>query len=169
MKSTKAQEHVILNRTFDAPRGLIWKAYTEREHFEQWLMPKGFTLTIVKYDFREGGSRHWCLRSPDGKTMWEKSVFTDIVPEEKLTYVFSYSNEKGEIARSPYVPNFPLEVRNEISLKEWDGKTILTITGRPINCTEEEYKAYEGMRAGLEQGAKRTYDQLDDYVTKLKS
>ena len=59
----------VISRTFDAPRDLVWKAWTERERLMQWFGPKGFTMPIAKLDFRPGGMLHYCLRSADGKEM----------------------------------------------------------------------------------------------------
>lgn len=168
MKTIKSKE-LVIKREFSAPCNLIWRAYTERDHFENWIKPKGFKMNITKYDFRKGGVRLWSLQSADGKTMWEKSVFKEIIPQEKLIYIFSYSNEKAEIIRSPYMPDFPLEVENEVTLEEENEKTFLTVIGRPINFNEKEGKTYEKYIPGMEQGAKGTYDQLEAYVMKLQS
>jgi uncharacterized protein YndB with AHSA1/START domain len=60
----------ITSRTFDAPRELVWKAWTERERLMQWFGPKGFTISTAKLDFRPGGVFLYSMRTPDGKDMW---------------------------------------------------------------------------------------------------
>jgi len=64
-----ADREIVITRVFDAPRELVWKAWTERERLMQWFGPKGFTMSTAKLDFRPGGVFHYCLRSPDGHDM----------------------------------------------------------------------------------------------------
>ena len=57
-------------RVFDAPRDLVWKAFTESERLMQWWGPKGFTMLVAKLDLRPGGVFHYSMRSPDGRAMY---------------------------------------------------------------------------------------------------
>jgi uncharacterized protein YndB with AHSA1/START domain len=62
----------VITRTFDAPRDLAWKAFTEPDRMKHWWGPKGFTVFAAKMDLRPGGIYHYGLRAPDGGTMWGK-------------------------------------------------------------------------------------------------
>jgi hypothetical protein len=64
---------------------------------------------------------------------------------------------------------WPLEVLNTITFSEHEGKTILTISGGPINASAEERKTYDDSHAGMQQGFKGTFDQLDEYLSELKA
>ena len=91
----------VISRTFDAPRELVWKAFTEREHLMQWFGPKGFKMLAGTVDLRPGGTFHYGMQAPDGKTMWGKWIFREIVPPERLVTVVSFSDEQGgEIGRA---------------------------------------------------------------------
>src|SRR5579864_531181 len=91
----------VLSRTFNAPRELMWKAWTERDHLMQWFGPKGFTMPVAKMDFRPGGMFHYCMQSPDGNRMWGKFVYREIVVPERIVLVNSFSDEAGGITRHP--------------------------------------------------------------------
>ena len=89
----------LISRTFDAPRELMWKAWSERARLMEWFGPKGFKMPAAKIDFRPGGSFHYCLESADGHEMWGKFVYREIVAPEKIVLVNSFSDEDGGITR----------------------------------------------------------------------
>ena len=72
------------------------------EHMKQWWGPKGFTVIAAKMDLRPGGSYHYGMQSPDGNTMWGKFVYREIVPQERIVFINSFSDEKGGITRHPH-------------------------------------------------------------------
>ena len=76
---------------FNAPREVVWKAWTERERLRQWFGPKGFKMTTATMDFRPGGSFHYRLQTPDGKEMWGRFVYRQIVAPERILWVNSFS------------------------------------------------------------------------------
>ena len=67
----------VITRTLNAPRKLVWQAFTEAERLKKWFGPKGFTPDVSKMDLRPGGTYHYRLKGPDGSTMWGKWVFRD--------------------------------------------------------------------------------------------
>src|SRR5690242_1162231 len=83
----------VITRVFDAPRPLVWQAWTERDRLMQWFGPKGFTMPVATLDFRPGGVFHFCLRSPDGHQMWGKFAYREIVIPERIVWVHSFSDE----------------------------------------------------------------------------
>jgi uncharacterized protein YndB with AHSA1/START domain len=165
--TTNADEfEFIITRIFDAPRELVFKAWTESEHLKHWWGPKGFTFGVSKLDFRPGGIFHYSMRSPDGHEMWGKFVYREIVVPEKIVFINSFSDEEGNTVRAPFSPTWPLEVLNTLTLSENEGKTTLTLRGGPINATEEERKTYEAGFESMKQGFGGTFDQLADYLAK---
>jgi uncharacterized protein YndB with AHSA1/START domain len=68
-----------ISRVFDAPRDLVFKAFTDPEHMKHWWGPKGFTVIKSEMDLRVGGIYHYDLRGPDGSTMWGKFVYREIL------------------------------------------------------------------------------------------
>ncbi len=163
MDTTAAQELVIA-RTFDAPRELVWKAWTEQERLDKWWGPKGFLMKTAKLELKPGGVFHYSMQSPDGKVMWGKFVFREIRAPEKLVYVNMFSDAQGNATRNPWLPVWPLEILNTLTLEEKDGQTLLTIRGGPINATQEEIDAFLKNRPGMQQGFAGTFAQLDEYL-----
>ena len=61
-----SDREIVVSRTFDAPRRLVWQAWTKAEHLTQWWGPKGWTLPVCEVDFRPGGTWFYCMQGPDG-------------------------------------------------------------------------------------------------------
>lgn len=162
-----AQKQLIITRELNAPRGLVFKVWTEAEHLAHWWGPKGFTLVVSNLDFRPGGLFHYCMKSPDGFVMWGRFDYREIIAPEKIVFTNSFSDEAGNITRAPFSAIWPLKILNTLVLTEQDGKTLLTLSGYPIDATEEECAAFEGMHANMQQGFAGTFEQLEAYLATL--
>jgi uncharacterized protein YndB with AHSA1/START domain len=165
------RKEFVITRVLDAPRELVWKAWTEPERMAQWWGPKGFTMLTNKLELRPGGIYHYCMRSPEGFAMWGKFVYRETIAPEKIVFINSFSDEKGNITRHPMSATWPLEVLNTLTFSEHEalptgqaGKTTITLRGGPINATEEERKTFEAGYASMQQGFKGTFDQLDKFL-----
>jgi uncharacterized protein YndB with AHSA1/START domain len=158
------RNELILTRVLEAPRELVFKVWTEPEHFGKWWGPKGFSLNISKMEVRPGGMFLGSQRSPDGHVMWGKFVYQEVKSPEKLVFIQSFSDKDGNTVRAPFDPNWPLEIINNLTLNEENGKTLLTLQGGPVNPTEEERAAFDGMKQMVQQGFDGTFQQLTDYL-----
>jgi uncharacterized protein YndB with AHSA1/START domain len=159
----------VISRIFDAPRDLVWKAWTEPERLAQWWGPKGCTIRVVKLDVREGGMFHYAMSYKPGHEMWGRFVYREIAVPERLVYVSSFSDPAGGVTRAPFPtigPTFPLEILNRLTLEDEGGKTKLTLRGGPIGATEAERATFTGMFSSMQQGFTGTFDQLAQYLTK---
>jgi uncharacterized protein YndB with AHSA1/START domain len=160
-------EPFVITREFDAPRELVWKAWTERERLMEWFGPKGVKLTAASLDFRPGGSFHYGMRMPDGKEIWGKFVYREIVAPERIVLVNSFSDAKGGVTRHPWSATWPLEMLTTTTFAEIaPGKTKLTIVWSPLNATETERKTFTEGRPSMTQGWGGTFEQLADYLKK---
>jgi uncharacterized protein YndB with AHSA1/START domain len=159
---------LVLTRVFDAPQALVYKVWTDPEHFGKWWGPKGFSLSVTQMDVRPGGMFLGSQKSPEGHVMWGKFVYQEVTPTEKLVFIQSFSDQEGNTVRAPFNPNWPLENINILTLTEEDGKTVLTLQGGPLNATEEERAAFEEMRPMVQQGFGGTFDQLEGYLASQK-
>lgn len=157
----------VISRVFDAPRELVWKAFTDPEHMKHWWGPKGFTVRAAKMDFRPGGSYLYCLRSPDGHDIWGKFVYREIAAPERIVLVNSFSDENGGLTRHPMSPTWPLEMLSTFTFSEDEGKTTFTIRWSPLNASETERKTFEDGRKGMQQGWGGTLDQMEAYLAKF--
>jgi uncharacterized protein YndB with AHSA1/START domain len=158
-------KELVITRTFNAPRKLVYKAFSEADALAQWWEPKGSTIEVKKFDFRPNGMFHYKVESPHG-VMWVLFVYLEMVEPERIVFINSFSDEKGNIATNPFLPKFPKEILDIFTFEEHEGKTTLTLRGGPINATAEEYKAYTDMFSNMQQGYKGTWELLEEYLAK---
>lgn len=157
-----------ISRTFDAPRSLVWKAWTEPDRMAQWFGPKGAKVFHSKNDARPGGVYHYGMQTPDGNKVWGTWVYREISEPQRLVFVSSFSDEKGGIARHPMAPDWPRETLSTILFDEKNGKTTVTVKWVPINSTETERKVFRDAKASMHGGWSGTFDQLEEYVAEVQ-
>jgi uncharacterized protein YndB with AHSA1/START domain len=168
-KSSTKSPDFILSREFDAPRDLVWKAFTEAERMKHWWGPKGFTVIASKMDFRPGGTYHYGMKAPDGSPIWGKMRYREIVAPEKMVFINSFSDEAGGITRHPMSPTWPLEMLTIFTFEELPGgKTKFTVTWRPHNATAEEQATFDAGHNSMRGGWTGTMDQLEAYLAKTQ-
>ena len=156
----------VLERVFDAPRDLLWKAWTESDRLAQWWGPKGFTMVHCSVDLRPGGLFHYQMRSPDGHEMWGKFVFREVTPPQRLVFLVSFSDAQAGTLRHPLSAEWPLEVLNTVTFTERGGKTVLTVRGIPHNATEAERNLFANSHKSLDAGFSGTMQQLAEYLAR---
>jgi len=154
----------VISRTFDAPRDLVFRVWTDPDHLKHWFSPKGFTVIHANMDLRPGGVYHYGLRMPDGKEMWGKWVFREIVAPERIVVVQSFSDPAGGFTRHPFAPDWPLETLATKTFVERGGRTTFTLRWAPWNATEAERRTFEAGRPGMQQGWGGTFEQLESYL-----
>ncbi len=159
-------QEFVITRVFDAPRELVWKAFTEPQRMKEWWGPKGVTITKSEMDLRPGGSYHYAMRTPDGNTMWGKFVYREITPPSRMVFVSSFSDEAGGVTRHPMAPTWPLEMLSIFSFEEEGGKTRFTVRWSPLNASEEERAAFAAGHASMQQGWGGTLDKLAAFLAK---
>lgn len=124
------ERELIITRVFDAPRELVFKAWTECEHLQRWWGPKGFTAPFCKIDLRVGGKYLFCMRSPEGKDFWSTGVYREIVPLERLVCSDSFADAEGNVVPATHYgmgADFPSETQVTVTFAEHDGKTQMTL------------------------------------------
>lgn len=143
---------IVLSRVFDAPRDLVFRAWTEKEHFVKWFGPRGFTTTIHAADMRVGGLLRFDMRAPDGKVYDNRIAFLEIKRPELL--VFDHGSDKDDD---------PGRFRVTITFDEQsDKKTVMTM--RQLHPTKEQRAIKIGFGA-VELG----YQTLDKLAEHLRS
>jgi uncharacterized protein YndB with AHSA1/START domain len=158
----------VISRVFDAPRELVYKAFTDPEHMKHWWGPKGFKVIASEMDLRPGGMYHFGLQAPDGSTMWGRFVYREISAPERVVWVHSFSDEKGGLTRHPMSPEWPLEMLATMSFEDVAGKTKLTISWAPISESDEERETFDKGRPSMTQGWSGTFDQLEAYLANVQ-
>ena len=156
-----------ISRTVNAPRELVWKAYTEQEPLMAWFGPKGFSMPHSRYDFRPGGEFHYCLRTPTGFEMWGKWTFIDIVVPTTLSMIITFSDAHGGLTRHPMSAAWPLQTLSRTTFSEIEGKTQIAIEWEPYQSSADEIFAFQAGHASMVQGCNGTFEQLEGYLAQL--
>jgi uncharacterized protein YndB with AHSA1/START domain len=134
-----ARDAVVIERSFDAPVDLIWRMWTEPEHFKAWYGPDGAAVPVAKMDVRVGGSRLVCLEmdTPGGPVqMWFTGEYREVAVNERLVYTESMSDENGNVLLPPDMSmpgGHPVVTEVAVELTDLGGRTkmVLTHTGVP--------------------------------------
>jgi uncharacterized protein YndB with AHSA1/START domain len=157
-----------VERTLKAPRRLVWEAFTRAEHLVHWWGPKGFALDVVALDVRPGGLFHYKMTGAAG-VMWGRFVYRELDPPARMTYVSSFSDPSGGLARAPFSEKWPLETLNVMTFEEKDGATRMLLRATPMTEDADERAAFLGHFASMRGGFGATFDQFDVYLADLQS
>jgi uncharacterized protein YndB with AHSA1/START domain len=150
--STPSDREIVMTRAFDAPRELVFKAYTDPTIIRPWWGWRDSTIIVDKLDLQPGGAWRFIGRQPDGNEYAFRGEYREIVPPERLVYTFEYEGMPGHI------------LVETITFEEHDGKTTLTSVS-VFDSVEDR----DGMLAtGMAEGAAESFDQLEEYLDSLK-
>jgi len=154
----------IVSRTFKAFLERVWKAWTEPEPMAQWWGPKGFKAAIKTLDLRPGGMSHYLLILPQGQEMWGRLVYREVVPEKRLVYVNSFSNESAGLTRHPLHEGWPLQLLSTVTFAEEAGKTTVTVRWEPYEATDAERAVFAAGHESVQGGWSGTLNRLEAYL-----
>src|SRR5262245_17393259 len=142
---------ITLTRIFDAPRVLVWKAWTDPKMMAQWFGPRGFTIPVCELDVRAGGSLRIVMRGPDGNNYKMKGEFLEVVPPERLVFSNVATDNQDKHL---------LEGKTTVTFTEKDGKTTLTVKSHAIGLVPIALQ----MLAGMEAGWTQSIDKLEELL-----
>jgi uncharacterized protein YndB with AHSA1/START domain len=91
-----ARTDLVITRVFDAPRSLVFQAWTEPDRVARWWGPQGFTTVSCNMDVRPGGTFRVCVRSPEGTEYWKQGVYREVVEPERLVFTFAWEDPEGK-------------------------------------------------------------------------
>jgi uncharacterized protein YndB with AHSA1/START domain len=163
-RAESEEQALVITRFFDAPRDLVFKAWTEPERLMRWWGPKGFTSPVCKIDLRPGGVYLNCMRSPEGKDYWSQGVYREIVRPERIVCTDTFADEKGnKVSPQQYGmnPDWPDEMVISVTFTEHSGKTRFTLHHSPMKPGPD--------RDMCEQGWNESLDKLEDYLAKAQA
>ena len=145
--TTPSDREIVLTRVFDAPRHLVFEAFSKPELLRRWFGPRGWYLVVCEVDLKVGGGFRFVLRGPDGRDMGMRGVYREIVPPERSVHMESYDDYPGESqVTSVFV--------------EEGGKTTFTAT--VLYASQEVRDAV--IKSGMEHGAAESYDRLAELL-----
>ena len=128
------KDAVVIERIFEAPVELVWQMWADPDHFKHWYGPHGFTVPVANMDVQVGGQRLICMemQTPNGsQKMWTVGEFVEIVPNVRLVYTESISDEAGNVlspAALGMPEGTPATTRVTVVLEDLDGRTKMTMT-----------------------------------------
>lgn len=121
---------VVIERIFDAPRELVFSAWTDRGHLANWYAPNGCQISFKTLEIRPGGVVHSCILTPDGHECWCKGTYLEIDPPKKIVYTMAIADAAGNLMRPADAgmdSDWPRETTVTVSFVELGGKTKLTL------------------------------------------
>ena len=145
--TTPGDREIVLTRVFDAPRQMVFDAFSKPELLRRWFGPRGWSLDVCEVDLRIGGGFRFVLQGPGGQRMGMRGVYKEIVPPERSVHLESFDDYPGESkVTSVFV--------------EQDGKTTMTAT---VLYPSQEVRDIV-IRSGMEHGAAESYDKLAELL-----
>ena len=143
---TANEQELVIKRVFDAPRKLVWQAWTDPEKLKLWSAPKGFTIPVSEGELKPGGKWHATMVSPDGKEMSLGGEYREIVEPSRLVFTHAWDND-GKPGPETLVT---------VTLVERGGKTEMTFRQTGFDSVES--------RDGHSEGWSECFDKLDDVL-----
>ena len=150
--TTPTDREIVLTRVFDAPRHLVFDAFTKAELLKRWFGPRGWSLVVCEVDLRVGGGFRFVLRGPDGTQMGMRGVYREIVPPERSGHMESFDDYPGESQVTSV-------------LTEDGGRTTLTAT---VLYPSQEVRDIV-IKSGMEHGAAESYDKLAEMLASVEA
>ena len=147
--SETAQRELVIMRIFDAPRSLVFKAWTEPERQIQWLGPRGFTGKILQSAKAPGDAYRYYMRDPQGGDHWQQGIVREMIEPERLVFTYAWANEQGQATRP--------ETLVTLTFEDLGGKTRMTLRQGIF----ESVSARDDHRGGWNS----SLDRLAEYVS----
>ena len=131
---------LVITRVFDAPRSLVFEAWTRPEHLVHWWGRRGVTLPVCEVDLRPGGAYRFCMREPTGRDFWVSGVYREIVAPQRLVFTCGLENEEKSH-----------DALWTVTFAEREGKTTLTVHQVLFDPAQARAGAKEGLAECLER------------------
>jgi uncharacterized protein YndB with AHSA1/START domain len=138
---------LTITRVFDAPRSLVFKVWTQPEHFSRWLGPKDFTAIACHMNVQVGGMYRACIRSPEGNDHWMQGIYREIIEPERLVFTFAWEDENSQPKHETLVT---------VTFEEQNNKTLMTFQQAIFESTES--------RNSHNTGWSECFDRLEVYL-----
>jgi uncharacterized protein YndB with AHSA1/START domain len=142
---------IIGVREFDAPRGLVFDAWTDPKHLARWWGPNGFTTTTMSFDLRPGGVWHFVMHGPDGRDYQNRVTFEEVLRPERIVYRHGDGDDVE-----------PVRLRQTVIFEDLGGRTRMTWRGDFPSAAERDRVIGE---YHADSGLMQTMTRLDEFVS----
>jgi uncharacterized protein YndB with AHSA1/START domain len=146
------ERELVITRVFDAPRELVFRAWTDPQHMARWWGPKDFTNRVEKMNVRPGGVWRIIMCAPDGAEYPSQGIYREIVPPERLVFTNDAVDKDGNVIIDGFTT---------VTFDDQDGKTKLTLQTRGVAMVGYAANYLKGMEMGWMQ----TLDRLAQEVS----
>ena len=160
----------VIARVVRAPRDLVFAAWTQRPHLEQWFGPKGCRLSVRRLELRPGGIMHYGMHFAGGGEMWGRWVFREIAPPERLVFSASFADPAGNVVRAPHTDAWPLHMLSTVTFAEHAGKglgTVVTVETSALDASAVEQATFDAGHESMRGGWGGTLDMLEAHLAKV--
>ncbi len=155
----------VLERIFDAPRELVWKAWTDPDLVLRWYGP-GVETTIHGFDLKPGGA--WLNEMKMGENSnYQKMTFQEVIPPEKLVWHHCSTDADWNVASNAMMPDWPQTLLTTVTFEEADGKTRVRLSQIPMDATEAEIAFFAAAMANMDGGWGKGYTIIDEILAEL--
>ena len=156
----------ILDRVFDAPRELVWQAWTDPKLLHQWYGP-GVETIIHKFDLEPDGVWLNEMKMSSGSN-FQKAIFQEIIKPEKLVWHHCSTDADWNIAANPMMPDWPRILLTTVTFDEKGDQTNVRLSQIPLDATDAEIACFAKMKDGMSGGWGKGYAIIDELLAKLK-
>ena len=157
----------LLNRVFDAPREMVWRAWTDPEILHRWYGPN-IETSIHQFDLKPGGA--WLNEMKMGdKSDFSKMVFQEVTQPEKLVWHHSSSDPDWNIISNPMMPDWPRVLLTTVTFEDIGTQTKVRLTQVPLDSTDAEIACFAQAMANMDHGWGAGYAILDELLTELQA
>jgi uncharacterized protein YndB with AHSA1/START domain len=163
--ATESDDHFVISRVFDAPRELVWQAWTAPDRIAAWLGPKGAApARVIRHELREGGVFLSAMKMPDGSEMCGKFAYREVTPIARLVWVHSFADVNGVLVRHPMNPTWPMEILTTVTFADLGDKTEVTLDWVPLTADEVERRTFRDGKPGMQGGWTGSFDRLAEHL-----
>ncbi len=156
-----------IERIFDAPRELVWRAWTDPALLHRWYGPNVET-TIHQFNLKAGGEWHNEMQWGDTRD-YSKMAFQEVIEPERIVWHHSSTDADWNIITNPMMPNWPRVLLTTVTFEESDGKTTVRLTQKPLNATEAEIACFAGAMANMDHGWGAGFTILETMFAELQA
>ena len=169
MNSSQRQDKASFQfvQEFNASKERVFNAFASAEALNEWWGPVETKNTVIRLDFRPGGIFHYKMQFKE-TISYGRFIYGRIEPFDLLEFSNAFCDENAHVVDPPFNISIPREIFYRIHFTENNGKTIVTLTGEPVQASSGEIEGFLSINSSMTEGFGKTFDQLSKYLDKNK-
>ena len=157
----------VQDRVFNAPRALVWQAWTDPQYLQQWYGP-GVETVIHEFSLEPEGVWLNEMRMGGGSN-YQKMIFKEVAPPEKLVWHHCSADEDWKIAANPMMPDWPRVLLTTVTFEDQGDQTNVRLSQIPMDATDAEIACFAKMKDGMAGGWGKGYEIIDQVLAELSA